>query len=151
MLPDLNQLTRIHAQPLISWSTLDGTPITSYWSHTKVRVRESWSESRVESEVVVRGLDLADGGTYTCNAPHARAQPARVIVTVERYGGDGDPKVAIVRSRGMWSTSDTNWREPGSEDTVAASASTAAVLSGAIILVILVIQAALCVFYIKKV
>lgn len=133
---------RRHEAPLVTW-TLDGFPVTSQWPQDKVLVRESWAGVSLESELQVTGVAYGDGGVYSCNIPGA--SPDRVTVTIVPTHTVG------VTSKLADSDFEEEEKEVEDDTGPAASASRAAVLSGAIILALLLIQAALCVFYIKKV
>ncbi|XP_042871645.1 uncharacterized protein LOC122252974 [Penaeus japonicus] len=133
---------RRHEAPLVSW-TLDGFPVTSQWPQDKVLVRESWAGTSLESELQVTGVAYGDGGVYACNIPGALSD--RVTVSVI-------PTHPVGVTSKLADSGDVEEEKEAQEDTgSAASASRAAVLSGAIILALLLIQAVLCVFYIKKI
>ncbi|KAK7078419.1 hypothetical protein SK128_014991 [Halocaridina rubra] len=146
-LQEVNRHALLHNDPLISW-TLDGIPITSLWPHSKVLVRESWSGTTVESEVEVTSLQIGDGGTFACTVP--RVPPDVVTVSVvESHYTESQAKVVSFEADDSFESFQA---EEDSHDVgVAGAAGKAAVISGAIILVLLLIQAALCAFYIKKV
>ncbi|KAK8751758.1 hypothetical protein OTU49_010183 [Cherax quadricarinatus] len=143
-LTELHEYSLLYSDPLISW-TLDAIPVTSLWPHTKVVVRESWGGDVVESQLEVKTLHPSDGGTYACLVPHA--QPDRVTLTVTQS----------VETTSKLASSDQGGKSrygkaPGAEQSTAAGAAgRAAWISGAIILLLLLVQAALCIFYIKKV
>ncbi|XP_071544292.1 titin-like isoform X2 [Panulirus ornatus] len=160
-LHDLHDHSILHNDPLISWS-LDGVPVTALWQQNKVLVRESWSSDLVESELEVRRLHPTDGGAYACVVPYANPDRVTVSVTTPQKPVGGPSKLAssdegrgpASPSSGGSSSSSSffSGEEEASEGAVAgAAAGRAAVISGAIILALLLIQMALCVFYIKKV
>ncbi|XP_064099753.1 uncharacterized protein LOC135210818 [Macrobrachium nipponense] len=147
-LQDIRHYSIVRNEPLISW-TLNGMPVNALWSRPKVDVRESWGIATVESEIEVRMLDKSDAGSYACNVPHVPADHVTVSVIENDYS-DGHFKVA---SLGADDSAETLLDVQEEEDSnfVAVSAGKAAVISGAIILVLLLIQAGLCIFYIRKV
>ncbi|XP_045105012.1 uncharacterized protein LOC123500361 [Portunus trituberculatus] len=138
--------------PLLSW-TIDDLAVTSVWLRSKVMVKETMSDHyqhRVDSLLVVAGLHLSDSGTLSCSAPSAHPATVTLTVTHPRERGKATPSASGPSS---WPS---GWRDgsaaqsPAQSDATPAVGSAAtAMLSGTIILIILVLQVGLCIFYTK--